>query len=145
MNVEIKQISTQEALIVRRTVLRKNKLHLSARFKEDGKKDTIHIGAMVNKCVIGTSTIFPENRKSKLDEWRLRGMAVLDTFQSKGIGEKILLYCFKQVDNKKGSALWCDARLKAIKFYEKNGFIICSSQFDIPEIGPHFKMEKLFY
>lgn len=88
MNVEIKQISTQEALIVRRTVLRKNKLHLSARFKEDGKKDTIHIGAMVNKCVIGTSTIFPENRKSKLDEWRLRGMAVLDTFQSKGIGEK---------------------------------------------------------
>ena len=143
MNIKIQQITIQEALIVRAPVLRKNQPLEWASMYEDNSPNTYHFGGIVKKEVIGTATIYPENRKLKSNEWRLRGMAVLDKFQSKGIGEDILKSCIELIKSKKGQLLWCNARIGAVNFYKKCGFTICSNEFHIPNIGTHFEMEKI--
>lgn len=143
MNRIIKQITTLEALIVRAPVLRKNQPPEWVSIEEDDYPNTYHFGGIIKNQVVGTATIYPENRKYKSDEWRLRGMAVLDEFQSNGIGEDILIYCIELIKSQKGKLLWCNARIGAMKFYKKCGFTICSEEFDIPNIGAHFEMEKI--
>jgi len=143
MIINIQQITPEEALIVRAPVLRKNQPPEWAKMSEDSNINTFHIGAIINNEIVGTATIYPENRDENQNEWRLRGMAVLDEYQSNGIGEKLLDDCFKLILSKGGQLLWCNARIGAIQFYKKCGFTICSDEFDIPNIGPHFAMEKI--
>ena len=38
--------------------------------------------------------------------------------------------------------VWCNARVKAIDFYKKQGFTIHGDKFDIPLIGAHYMMYK---
>jgi predicted GNAT family N-acyltransferase len=142
MNIKIQQITTEQALIVRAPVLRKNQPIERASIIEDNFPETIHVGAFMNNDIIGTSTIYPENRNDDNNEWRLRGMAILENYQSKGIGGKLLNECFIFIKLKHGEILWCNARIKAVNFYIRFGFSICSQEFDIPTIGPHFQMEK---
>ena len=142
MNVKIKHITSKEALLVRTPVLRKNQPADSALIKEDYLSNTFHYGAFINNIIIGTSTIYPENRKDKKNQWRLRGMAVLDKYQSKGVGGELLDACINYIKLKNAEILWCNARIKAINFYTRHGFLICSHEFDIPNIGLHFQMEK---
>ena len=141
MNIKIKQIAIEEALIVRAPVLRNNQPPEWASIEEDNFPNTYHFGGIIKNQIVGTATIYPENRKFKSNEWRLRGMAVLDEFQSKGIGEDILISCIELIKSRQGKFLWCNARIGAVDFYKKCGFIICSEEFDIPNIGAHFEME----
>ena len=40
---------------------------------------------------------------------------------------------------------WCNARVPALAFYQRQGWQIMSEQFDIPTAGPHRKMTKRLY
>tara|TARA_B100001029_G_scaffold168984_1_gene163489 strand:+ start:65 stop:499 length:435 start_codon:yes stop_codon:yes gene_type:complete len=142
MNIVIKKITSNEALIVRAPVLRKNQSPDLASIKEDNLSETFHFGGFIDNKIVATATIYPENRKHSQNEWRLRGMAVLDDYQLHGIGQLILKSCFNLIQNKNGKTIWCNARIRAINFYKKCGFVICSDKFDIPSIGAHFIMEK---
>ena len=142
MNIKIKKITPEEAILVRSPVLRRGQPVESAYLENDYSFNTIHFGGFLQNKQIATVTIFPENRNHNKNEWRLRGMAVLDKFQSKGIGEKLLKECFKFILSNNGQIIWCNARIKAIEFYKKCGFSICSKKFDIFNIGPHLQMEK---
>ena len=81
MNIKIKKITTEEAILVRSPVLRNGQPIESAYLKNDNDDYTIHFGGFYNQNLISTATIFPENRKHNKNEWQLRGMAVLDKFQ----------------------------------------------------------------
>jgi len=73
--------------------------------------------------------------------WQLRGMATAEVTQGSGLGSRLLK--FAQIDAQTAGfskIFWCNARLKAVPFYEKNGWIVISGEFDVPGIGPHFKM-----
>ena len=142
MNIKIKKITTEEAILVRSLILRNGQPIESAYLENDDNNYTVHFGGLHNKNIISTATIFPENRSQNNNEWRLRGMAVLDKFQSKGIGEKLLKECFTFILSNNGQLIWCNARIKAVEFYTKCGFSICSEEFNIPNIGAHFQMEK---
>ena len=37
---------------------------------------------------------------------------------------------------------WCNARVPALRFYQRHGWRIVSDQFDIPTAGPHRKLVK---
>jgi predicted GNAT family N-acyltransferase len=39
-----------------------------------------------------------------------------------------------------GHMIWCNARLSAVRFYEKLGFETRGDEFDIPDVGPHVVM-----
>ncbi len=43
---------------------------------------------------------------------------------------------------KKCDVLWCNARLVALEFYTVLGFKIIGPEFNIKDIGPHYKMYK---
>ena len=76
--------------------------------------------------------------------WQLRGMATAEVTQGSGLGSRLLK--FAQIDAQTAGfskIFWCNARLKAVPFYEKNGWIVISGEFDVPGIGPHFKMISL--
>ena len=38
--------------------------------------------------------------------------------------------------------LWCNARIKAVPFYERNGFAIHGGPFEIAGIGTHYLMHR---
>ena len=143
MEVIIKKISAVETINVRAPVLRTGQPKETAKFDIDENITTYHFGGFYNKKIIATATIYPENRAKHLKEWRLRGMAVLPAFRSNGIGELILIKCCEFIKSENGRTIWCNARIKAVKFYKKCELEICSDKFDIANIGPHYQMQKL--
>jgi len=36
--------------------------------------------------------------------------------------------------------IWCNARTSAVEFYRKLGWEILGTEFDVPDVGPHFHM-----
>jgi GNAT superfamily N-acetyltransferase len=36
--------------------------------------------------------------------------------------------------------IWCNARTSAVGFYRKLDWEIAGAEFDIPDVGPHFRM-----
>ena len=70
--------------------------------------------------------------------WQLRGMAVVPGLQGEGIGSSLLTAVHRDV----GEGLWCNARERAVPFYQRHGWIIVSEPFDVGTIGPHRRMVR---
>ncbi|MFO0011892.1 MAG: GNAT family N-acetyltransferase [Planctomycetota bacterium] len=70
---------------------------------------------------------------------QLRGMAVVQRAQGRGVGSCMLAEVHRLASSH-GWSLWCNAREGAVPFYAKNGWLIRGEPFDIPKIGPHFVM-----
>lgn len=83
-----------------------------------------------------SSMVAPDPRPIKV---QLRGMAVLDLAQGRGIGSRMLCEAH-QLASSRGWHLWCNARQSAVPFYAKNGWRIQGEPFWIPTIGMHFAM-----
>ncbi len=67
---------------------------------------------------------------------QLRGMAVAPGLQGQGRGGVLL----EGVQSELGCALWCNARERAVSFYERHGWRVVSEPFDIPGVGAHRRM-----
>lgn len=107
----------------------------AAIFPGDDALTTVHIGAFLpdGRCV-GIATLV-EN-----DGLQLRGMAVDPTRQGHGIGAAILQKVYQVTAEQGRDSLWCNARTSASGFYAKQGWLRESDEFDIPTVGPHYKM-----
>jgi ribosomal protein S18 acetylase RimI-like enzyme len=71
---------------------------------------------------------------------QLRGMATHPEHRGKGLGKKLVIHTLEYYRNNGESVIWCNAREVAVKFYEKLGFRIVDSPFEIKGIGTHFRM-----
>lgn len=69
-------------------------------------------------------------------------MAVLPSFQKQGIGEALVKEAEKFCTTQKADLIWFNARTTAVGFYQKMGYEIVGSEFEINEVGPHFLMFK---
>lgn len=72
---------------------------------------------------------------------RLRQMAVSSGLQGKGIGRVLMSFAENIARDHGYRRLTMHARKSAIGFYEKNGYKVCSDEFEEVTI-PHFVMEK---
>jgi GNAT superfamily N-acetyltransferase len=63
-------------------------------------------------------------------------MAVNTHHQGTGIGRAILSEVCRHAETK-FAPLWCNARLHAIPFYERNGWETEGDVFHVPDVGPH--------
>lgn len=73
--------------------------------------------------------------------WQLRGMATDDGSQGRGFGSQLIRFAVEEALVEGFSQIyWCNAREKAVPFYERNGWKVISKEFDVPGIGSHFKM-----
>ena len=84
----------------------------------DEDTDGYHFGAFHNNKLVGVVSLF-----QKGNDWQFRKFAVEPSVQNQGIGSNLLQYITKFAINEGGTALWCNARLTAIPFYLKHGFM----------------------
>ena len=140
----IQKITATETYPVRHIVLRAGKPIESCQFDGDELVSTHHFGYYLNNQIIGVISIFEINNKQFLVQksFQIRGMAVLPSFQKQGIGEALVKESEKFCTTQKANLIWFNARTTAVGFYQKMGYEIVGSEFEINEVGPHFLMFK---
>ena len=140
--ITIKTITAKETFDIRLEVLRKN-IPLPYEFKGDFDADTFHLGAFKDEKLIAVSSFMKsENNNFKGKQYQLRGMATLDNYQGFGAGKRLIVKAVEILRKKNIDCLWCNARVIALDFYKKQGFLIFGDKFDVSLIGDHFVMYK---
>ena len=143
-NFSIKKISTIETYPVRHPVLRAGRPLEDCKFDHDDLETTFHLGLFEKNHLIGVATFLKNNSSSfpESNQYQLRGMAVLDHFQGKGLGAQLLNYAEAELKLSQTELLWFNARERAVPFYSKLGYKTTGNPFDIKGIGTHYLMFK---
>ena len=141
----VKIIPSETTFSVRNPVLRPHQPVESCRFDGDNLASTTHFGCYEEEKLIGVVALFEKpNLNWALDkQYQLRGMAVLDDHQKKGIGEQLVKTVITFAQEKKMQLIWFNARKNAVPFYEKLNFHRYGTAFEIEGIGTHYLMYRL--
>lgn len=139
---EIREITATETHSVRHPVLRAGKPVETCIFPGDEDEGTIHLGYFINCALVGIASLYPQSHPelNAQNPYQLRGMAVLPHHQGHGYGEALVREALLKTKINHGDLLWCNARIKAVPFYEKMGFDTFGPPFEIGNIGPHYVM-----
>lgn len=142
-SIEVRRITAYETLAVRWPVLRSGFPRESAVFDGDEAPATLHLGGFIEGRLVGVASIYavamPERREVS-EAWQLRGMATLPEVRSFGVGRALLMACEAAARERGAQFVWCNARVTAAEFYRKNGWLVSGAEFDIPTVGPHYRM-----
>ncbi|MHA3772101.1 GNAT family N-acetyltransferase [Verrucomicrobiota bacterium sgz303538] len=143
MLIEVREISANQTLLIRSAILRPGMPLDAVRFPGDELETTVHFGAFAGAQHVGVASIYaaplPEQPEVAY-AWQLRGMATVPEVRGQGAGRALLLAAIAEVRARGGTLLWCNARTGAVEFYRKHGLEVVGEEFDIPEVGPHFRM-----
>lgn len=110
----------------------------------DHRDDAFHLGVFVDgelKC-IGSFFAMQSDKIPFSKQYRLRAMATHPDWHGRGLARQLILHALDILKNKEQDILWCDARLKAVGFYERLGFSQIDEVYEVPKIGPHKFMWK---
>lgn len=140
------RVSVDVILDLRHRILRAGLPKDSAHFPGDDAPSTWHFALFDSQAKDATPVTcasFMLNSYQDEPAWQLRGMATDQPYQGKGFGGE-LIRCAEVLIAADSSVrrFWCNARVPAIRFYEKHGWKVDSEEFDIPTAGPHRKMVK---
>lgn len=144
--MEVRQISAAETIPIRHRVLRKNKAVETCYFTGDKDLNTFHLGVFFNAELAGICTLVKNNKEIHQDVFshQLRGMAVLEEYQGSHIGKTLMEFLPEFLTSKGIFQIWCNARISAVSFYQKFGFTTHGFEFNIPDVGPHRLMYKIY-
>lgn len=142
--MDIKVVAAKDIRPLRNLVLRPNLPIETTYYDLDNDIETFHLASIMDNTIISIGTFYPENdiELQTKNGYRLRGMATHPKFRRKSAATKLMKKSFVLLKEKKCDVLWCNARLVAVEFYTSLGFKITGKIFDIPSIGPHYKMYK---
>ena len=139
----IRAITAAETIPIRWPVLRPGFPRETAIFAGDDIATAKHYGAFDGSELVGVASMYlaplPE-RVEVAPAWQLRGMATLPEVRGRGFGGALLDACVAHARAECAALLWCNARISAAAFYAKHGWEIVGAEFDIPTVGPHFRM-----
>jgi predicted GNAT family N-acyltransferase len=136
----IRFIQADDVLAIRNEVLREGKLTLDGcRFPNDDAEETFHLGYFDKGELVCVASFHPQNYDGYTGKsYQLRGMATLQEYRGKGIGNQLVNFAIVYMRGRKVNYVWCNARKKAVRFYQGLGFEIISDEFDVPGIGAHY-------
>lgn len=141
-NIEVRAITAEATLPLRLEVLRPGRPIESAKFQGDDAPSTRHFGAFRDGRVLGIASLYltemPERRG--LPAFQLRGMATAPEARGIGLGCALVQACIGFTRQKGAHLIWCNARTGAVDFYRRLGFEIIGNEFEIPDVGPHYRM-----
>lgn len=141
-DIVIRLATVDEILDLRWMVLRAGLPRESANFTGDDAPATHHFAAILQTQVVGCVS-FMQSPFEGQPAWQLRGMAVRGDMQGKGVGAILVAFAEKFVRPANHSNIvWCNARVAALRFYQRLGWRIVSEVFEIEHAGPHYKMVK---
>jgi len=140
--IDVRPISSAETFPLRLAVLRPGRPRESAMFAGDDAPDTKHFGAFRNGKLLSIASLFASELPERpgLPAYQLRGMATAEEARNQGLGKALVAASLDFLREKHGRLLWCNARIAAVEFYRHLGFSTIGPEFDIPEVGPHFRM-----
>lgn len=116
-----------------------------AHFEGDDLPHTHHFAAWDGDEVVAVLSLFLNSMPDTTqDAWQLRGMAVAPEVQSQGVGTRLLEHALirQALVDPTITLVWCNARERAVPFYERHGFTIVSPIFEIEGVGPHYRMAR---
>ncbi len=136
----IQFITVDELLPLRNALLREGKLtDEQCRFPADSLPGTFHIGYFIDGKLVCIASFHAQAYGDFAGEgYQLRGMATVEEFRGRGIGNQVLNFGIVYLKGQKANYLWCNARKKALPFYLNMGFEIISGEFEVSGIGPHY-------
>ena len=138
----IKFIGAEAVLPIRNEVLRGGKLSLNeCIFPTDHLPGAFHLGYFSDETLVCIASFHPQSYGEFSGVgYQLRGMATVENYRGKGIGNQLLNFAMVYLRGQKVDYVWCNARKAAVKFYIGNGFEIVSPEFEVAGIGPHYVM-----
>jgi ribosomal protein S18 acetylase RimI-like enzyme len=144
--VHVQVVDADATVDLRRTVLRPG-LRADEPMPSFAPADAVHLGAFDEfGVVVGSCVVFPEpypGEPQRTRAWQLRGMATDTARHGSGIGTAVLGEAMAQVRARGGERMWCNARVSAIGFYERNGWVVDSEVFLNRDSGlPHRRMSR---
>ena len=141
--VDVRQITAAETVPLRHAVLRPGRPVETALFSGDDLASTTHFGAFRNGQLLCVASLFEAQLPDEpgVAAIQLRGMATATEAQRTGLGRALVLDCVGFARERGARLLWCNARVYACGFYSKLGFEIVGKEFDIPDVGPHYRMK----
>lgn len=101
------------------------------------EKENMLIAAFEDEQILGCCMLVEELP----DTVRLRQMAVLNDLQGKGVGRALINFAENLARDRGYRAIRMHARINAIGFYEKVGYVVKGNEFQEVTI-PHYLMEK---
>lgn len=134
---------------LRRQVLRPHQRVEEMGWLDLDDPDAEVVGAvMASGEMVGTGAVMPEPPPARggLDPppgvrtWRLRAMATRADARGGGVGRAVLDRLLDHVAGRGGGFVWCSARVPAVAFYERAGFVAVGEVFVVEGIGPHVHM-----
>src|SRR5262245_51209340 len=145
--LDLRRATLDEILALRHAELRSGRPLETARFEGDGAPATRHFGAFPRggggpvACVSCM-----RSSRDGVDAWQIRGMATRADLRGHGIGRALLAFALAQLGTEDGPRLvWCNARVTALRFWERAGWTVASDVFDIPDVGPHRVLERTLH
>ncbi len=102
--------------------------------------DAFAVGAFAGRRLVSVGFVAPDGEPGA---WRVRGMATAADARGRGAGSAVLDELVRHASERGASRVWCNARTPARSLYERAGFTPISDEFQLPEIGPHFVMERV--
>jgi predicted GNAT family N-acyltransferase len=131
--VRAEVVPVERVLPVRAAILRPGRPIDDARF--DGDDVGAHWALLDGDDVVAVLSLMPHGHPAHPHHrTQLRGMAAARP--GAGAGAALLT----AVQRSEARPMWCNARLLAVPFYQRLGWVIVSDAFDIVGIGPHHRM-----
>jgi len=139
---EVRLITAEDTWQLRLAVLRPGRPITSAKFPGDDEPETRHFGAFQDGHLLGIASVYRTEMPEQpgLPAYQLRGMATAREARGRGLGRELVRACAEFACQREARLIWCNARVGAVGFYRKLGFEIIGQEFEIPDVGPHYRM-----
>jgi GNAT superfamily N-acetyltransferase len=141
-DLTLRRATLDDILPLRHAVLRPGLPLEAARFDGDQDPATRHFAALTGADVLCCVSAM-RRRHEGVDAWQVRGMATRGDLAGRGIGRALLAFATEALRAEAGPRLlWCNARVTALRFWERAGWRVVSDVFEIPGVGPHRVLER---
>jgi predicted GNAT family N-acyltransferase len=145
-SLTIGPIGAQETWPLRHRVLRPHQPGDAVVLTGDEDPRAVHVGARdPSGDVVGIATVSPQPPPwdpGRPGAWRVRGMATAEGRRGEGIGAMVLREALRHVRAAGGTLVWCNARVGALDFYAREGFVAAGERYLDPDLGPHVPMQR---
>lgn len=142
--MRVQFIKAADTYPLRLKVLRPGGIEEDVHFANDRLEGAFHLGVSIGGHRICVGSFYPEAHPelSGWKQFRLRGMATHPDFQGQGAGGRSLRFAAEHLKAQHADLLWCNARIKAVPFYQRAGLVIHGEAFEIAGIGTHYVMYR---
>jgi predicted GNAT family N-acyltransferase len=146
MTISVRVVDGAATRELRRAVLRPA-WPVGSPMPGDDNPDAVHLAALdANERVVGSCILLPRPYRLRPEQdaaWQLRGMATVAELRGQGVGAAVVSRALTELADCSGRLVWCEARIGAVHFYEKQGFEVDGPEFEHAETGiPHFPMSR---